>query len=219
MSKIITVDGPSGVGKGTLCQHLCKLTGFHFLDSGAIYRSLAYGAIDQALTENDETKLVELAQTLPVVFKDTKVFYQEKDISLAIRNEDVAAMASKVAAIAPVRAALLQRQKDFAQRPGLVADGRDMGTVVFPHADLKLFLTASARIRAERRVNQLKNQGLTANIDQIIFDIEARDERDRNRSVAPLVPAEDAFEIDTTSLNIEQVVEKAAEIIKQLDIL
>lgn len=219
MLKIITVDGPSGVGKGTLCERLCQITGFHFLDSGAIYRSLAYGVIRQNLSLEQEVDLVALAASLPVRFLAGKIYYEQDDITLRIRNEEVAAMASQVAAIPSVRAALLQRQKDFAQSPGLVADGRDMGTVVFPQADLKLFLTASAQIRAERRVNQLKNQGLTANIVQIISDIEARDERDRNRSVAPLIPADDAFVIDTTSLNIEQVVEKSTEIMQQRAIL
>ncbi|AEG31586.1 (d)CMP kinase [Thiomicrospira cyclica] len=219
MLKIITVDGPSGVGKGTLCERLCQMTGFHFLDSGAIYRSLAYGVILEKLSLDHEADLVALAASLPVQFQTGKIYYTQDDITQQIRNEEVAAMASQVAAIPSVRAALLQRQKDFAQPPGLVADGRDMGTVVFPQADLKLFLTASAQIRAERRVNQLKNQGLTANIDQIISDIEARDERDRNRSVAPLIPADDAFVIDTTSLNIEQVVEKSTEIMQQRAIL
>lgn len=215
MIKIITVDGPSGVGKGTLCQRLCELTGFHFLDSGAIYRSLAYALMAEQVLLDQTASIIDLARTLAVEFKANKVWYLDQDISLAIRNEQVAAMASKIAAIPDVRSALLQRQQDFAQSPGLVADGRDMGTIVFPQASLKLFLTASAKIRAERRVNQLKNQGVTANIDQIISDIEARDERDRNRSVAPLVPADDAYVIDTSLLQIEQVVEKAQEIMKQ----
>ncbi len=222
MLKIITVDGPSGVGKGTLCERLCQITGFHFLDSGAIYRSLAYGVIAQQLDVDSLAaidNITELAKSLPVTFKAGRIFYEQQDISLTIRNEDVAAIASKVAAIPAVRTALLQRQKAFAQAPGLVADGRDMGTVVFPQADMKLFLTASAKIRAERRVNQLKNQGVTANIDQIIFDIEARDERDRNRSVAPLLPAEDAIVIDTSLLSIEQVVDNAVKIMQQRAVL
>jgi len=215
MIDIITVDGPSGVGKGTLCQRLCELTGFHFLDSGAIYRSLAYALISERIQPDQTPRVIDLARTLAVEFKANKVFYLDQDISFAIRNEQVAAIASKIAAIPEVRSALLQRQQDFVQSPGLVADGRDMGTIVFPQASLKLFLTASAKIRAERRVNQLKNQGVTANIDQIISDIEARDERDRNRSVAPLVPANDAYVIDTSQLKVEQVVEKAQEIMKQ----
>ena len=222
MLKIITVDGPSGVGKGTLCQRLCDITGFHFLDSGAIYRSLAYGVMAQQLDADNElalNEIIALAASLPVNFRAGQIFYEQQDITLAIRNEDVAAIASKVAAIPAVRTALLQRQKAFAQAPGLVADGRDMGTVVFPQADLKLFLTASAKIRAERRVNQLKNQGVTAKIDQIISDIEARDERDRNRSVAPLLPAEDAIVIDTSLLTIEQVVDNAIKIMQERAVL
>lgn len=139
MSKIITVDGPSGVGKGTLCQLLCDYTNFHFLDSGAIYRSLAYGVIANNIHLEEQAKLVALAASLPVEFIDQKIMFENKDISLAIRNEDVAAVASKIAAIPAVREALLQRQKDFAKQPGLVADGRDMGTVVFPLAKVKFF--------------------------------------------------------------------------------
>lgn len=211
--KIIAVDGPSGVGKGTLAQLLCQHTGFHFLDSGAIYRTLAYGVVDKGIELYDLPGLVALAEKLPVVFAEGKVLFEGKDISRLIRTEEVAAIASQVAAIPEVRAALLQRQKDFAQQPGLVADGRDMGTVVFPQAQVKLFLTASAEVRAERRVNQLKNQGVTANIHQITQDIIERDERDRNRAVAPLVPAGDAIVIDTSQLSIDQVLDKAKEIL------
>ena len=211
--KIIAVDGPSGVVKGTLAQLLCQHTGFHFLDSGAIYRTLAYGVVDKGIELYDLPGLVALAEKLPVVFAEGKVLFEGKDISRLIRTEEVAAIASQVAAIPEVRAALLQRQKDFAQQPGLVADGRDMGTVVFPQAQVKLFLTASAEVRAERRVNQLKNQGVTANIHQITQDIIERDERDRNRAVAPLVPADDAIVIDTSQLNVDQVLDKAKEIL------
>lgn len=213
--KIVTVDGPSGVGKGTLAQLLCDHTGFHFLDSGAIYRTLAYGVIAKNMALNQLDELVKLAENLPVKFESGKVLFEGQNISTLIRNEEVAAMASKVAAIPEVRAALLQRQKDFAQAPGLVADGRDMGTVVFPQAPVKLFLTASAQVRAERRVNQLKNQDVTVNIAQITRDIMERDERDQNRSVSPLVPAEDAFIIDTSDLNIDQVFEKAKEFLQK----
>lgn len=211
--KIIAVDGPSGVGKGTLAQLLCQHTGFHFLDSGAIYRTLAYGVVEKGIELYDLPGLVALAEKLPVVFEAGKVLFEAKDISRLIRTEEVAAIASQVAAIPEVRAALFQRQKDFAQLPGLVADGRDMGTVVFPQAQVKLFLTASAEVRAERRVNQLKNQGVTANIHQITQDIVERDERDRNRAVAPLVPADDAIVIDTSQLSVDQVLDKAKEIL------
>ncbi|UQB43105.1 (d)CMP kinase [Thiomicrospira microaerophila] len=218
MVNIITIDGPSGVGKGTLCQLLCEYTGYHFLDSGAIYRTLAYGALAQNLQPDDQAGLVALAEMLPVEFIDGKVLYKKEDISLSIRNEQVAGMASKIAALPEVRTALLQRQKDFAQSPGLVADGRDMGTVVFPQAKIKLFLTASAQVRAERRVNQLKNQGVTANIVQIIQDIVERDQRDASRSVAPLVPASDAIVIDTSELDIAQVFDNAKQILQKCGI-
>lgn len=215
MDTIVTVDGPSGVGKGTLAQLLCEYTGFHFLDSGAIYRTLAYGLIAKNIDVDNMPELVTLAERLPVIFESGRVLFDGEDITTAIRNEEVAAMASKVAAIPEVRAALLQRQKDFAQAPGLVADGRDMGTIVFPQAHAKLFLKASAEVRAERRVNQLKNQGVTVNIAQITRDIMERDERDQNRSVSPLVPAQDAFIIDTSDLNIDQVFEKAKEFLQK----
>ncbi|KUJ75260.1 cytidylate kinase [Thiomicrospira sp. XS5] len=202
---IVTIDGPSGVGKGTLAQYLCCKTGFHLLDSGAIYRSLAYGVLKTNLALDDLPGLVKLAENLPVTFVETSILYQGEDITSSVRTEEVAATASKVAAIPEVRAALLKRQKDYAQAPGLIADGRDMGTVVFPDAPVKLFLTASAEERAKRRVKQLKNQGVDVNIRQITQDIMERDERDRTRKTSPLVPADDALEIDTTDLSIEDV--------------
>lgn len=206
---VVTVDGPSGVGKGTLSQYLCCKTGFHLLDSGAIYRTLAYGALQVDLSPENLPGLVDLAENLPVEFKDGAIIYQGEDITSKVRTEEVAAEASIVAAIPEVRAALLKRQKSFAQAPGLIADGRDMGTVVFPDAPVKLFLTASAEERAKRRVNQLKNQGLDVNIRQITQDIMDRDERDRTRATSPLKPADDAIEIDTTNLTIDEVCQKA----------
>ena len=211
MIPIITVDGPSGVGKGTLTQWLCDKTGFQLLDSGAIYRSLAYGSVIEKI--DDISALVSLAKELPVSFEASSILYKGKDVTAHIRNEQTAAVASVVAAIPEVRAALLQRQKDFAQLPGLIADGRDMGTIVFPNAVVKLFLTASAEIRAKRRVEQLKKQGVNANISQITRDIEERDLRDRTRSASPLVPAKDAVTIDTTFLSIEEVCKQAENIL------
>ncbi|PLA73663.1 (d)CMP kinase [Hydrogenovibrio sp. SC-1] len=212
---IITIDGPSGVGKGTVAQYLCEQTGFHLLDSGAIYRSLAFGVQKQGLTIENLPGLVALAENLPVRFETGKAFYQDEDITLQIRTETVAATASKIASIPEVRAALLKRQKDFAQPPGLIADGRDMGTVVFPKAPVKLFLTATAEERAKRRLNQLKNQEVDVNIRKITQDIKERDERDRNRAASPLLPAADALTIDTTHLSISQVCEQAINEIRQ----
>ena len=205
---VITIDGPSGVGKGTLAQYLTCKTGFHLLDSGAIYRALAFGAVKNKLALDDVPGLVTLAETLPVEFVATSILYEGEDVTSKVRTEEVAGVASTVAVIPEVRAALMARQKAFAESPGLVADGRDMGTVVFPDADLKLYLTASAEIRAERRVKQLKNQGVSANIHQITRDIEERDERDLNRKTAPLKPADDAIIVDTSNLNIEDVCKK-----------
>jgi cytidylate kinase len=206
---IIAIDGPSGVGKGTLAQFLCDHYGFHLLDSGAIYRTLAYGVTHSDLDVEDEASIVHLARQLPVSFESGEVYYGEQMITSAIRTETVAAVASQIAAIQPVRDALLQRQRDFAKPPGLVADGRDMGTVVFADAPVKLFLTASAEERAKRRVIQLKNQGVDASIAQITWDIEQRDARDRSRVSSPLIPAQDAVEIDTTALSIDEVCQQA----------
>ncbi|MEA1988153.1 MAG: (d)CMP kinase [Pseudomonadota bacterium] len=206
---VITIDGPSGVGKGTLAQYLVCKTGFHLLDSGAIYRALAYGAVKNEIALDDIPGLVALSVDLPVEFKATSILYEGVDVTSKVRNEEVAAVASTVAVIPEVRAALLQRQKDFANLPGLVADGRDMGTVVFPESPVKLYLTASAEIRAERRVKQLKNQGVDANIAQITQDIKERDERDTGRKTAPLKPADDAIIIDTSNLDIQEVCQKA----------
>jgi len=206
---VITIDGPSGVGKGTLAQYLTCKTGFHLLDSGAIYRALAYGAVKNNLALDDLPGLVKLAETLPVAFKATSILYEGVDVTAKVRTEEVAGVASTVAVIPEVRAALLQRQKDFAQAPGLIADGRDMGTVVFPKSPVKLYLTASAEVRAERRVKQLKNQGDDANITQITQDIKERDERDTGRKTAPLRPADDAIVIDTSDLDIQEVCKKA----------
>lgn len=210
MAPVITVDGPSGVGKGTLCARLAEHYGFHFLDSGALYRVLGLASAQQGLPLSDEDSLATLARHLPVRFEQGRIWLlPDQDVTDLIRTEQVAALASQVAALPAVRAALLAFQRDFAQPPGLVADGRDMGTVVFPDTPAKLFLDASAEVRADRRAKQLKNQGMPANIDQILQEIRARDDRDRNRSVAPLRPAEDALVIDTSDLTPDDVFRQA----------
>ncbi len=215
---VITVDGPSGAGKGTLCMLLADKLGFQLLDSGAIYRVLALAAIHHGVDTESEDALVPLATHLDVQFiaegELVKVILEGEDVSRELRKEDTAAAASKVAALPRVREALLRRQRSFATPPGLVADGRDMGTVVFPQANAKIFLDASAEERAQRRYKQLQDKGLNVKFDDLLSDIQQRDDRDRNRPVAPLRPAEDAFVIDSTSLSIEQVVEKTLQYIE-----
>lgn len=207
---VITVDGPSGVGKGTLSQRLASHLGWHFLDSGALYRLLGLAARRQGFELSDEAALESLALNLDVKFVpaehgDTTILLNNHDVTRDIRTEQAGNDASKVAAVPVVRAALLQRQRDFCQLPGLVADGRDMGTTVFPDAPLKFFLTASAEVRAERRYKQLKEKGLDASLTTLLAEIAERDERDRTRSVSPLKPAEDAILIDTSHLGIDEV--------------
>lgn len=206
---VIAVDGPSGVGKGTLCQALANHFKWHLLDSGAIYRVLALSALNQNISLDDEQKLAQLALNLPLTFDTTgievKILLNNVDVSKDIRTELTGGAASKVAAINSVRTALLQRQRDFRQAPGLIADGRDMGTVVFKDAPVKIFLDASAESRAERRMKQLQDKQNHVKFAEILQEITARDERDRNRTVAPLKPANDALIIDTTSLSIQDV--------------
>ena len=206
---VIAVDGPSGVGKGTLCQALANHLNWHLLDSGAIYRVLALSALQQNIALDDTKQLATLALSMPLTFDsnsdNVKVLLDGVDVSREIRTEETGGAASKVASINEVRVALLQRQRDFRQLPGLVADGRDMGTVVFTDAPVKIFLDASAQSRAERRMKQLQDKKIHAKFGEILQEITARDERDRNRAVAPLKPAVDALIIDTTSLSIQDV--------------
>ncbi|XNS85962.1 (d)CMP kinase [Vibrio cyclitrophicus] len=212
-SPVITVDGPSGAGKGTLCMLLADKLGFHLLDSGAIYRVLALAAIHHGVDTESEDVLVPLATHLDVQFIAegdlVKVILEGEDVFGELRKEETGMAASKVAALPRVREALLRRQRAFNAAPGLVADGRDMGTVVFPEAEAKIFLDASAEERASRRLKQLQQKGLDVKFDDLLSEIQERDDRDRNRPVAPLRPAEDALVLDSTSMNIEQVVEKA----------
>ena len=212
MIPVITIDGPVSSGKGTVARRVAARLGWHLLDSGALYRVLGLHAERRGVPLDDEMRLVDLAEQLPVEFRegagDTAVILDGEDVGEIIREERVGELASKVAVLQPVRDALFARQRAFAQRPGLVADGRDMGTVVFRDAPLKVFLTASAEERARRRYAQLKEKGFGANLATLIEDIRTRDERDMQRAVAPLKPAPDAVEIDSTELNVEQVVDR-----------
>ncbi len=209
---VIAIDGPSASGKGTVAQRVAQKLGFHFLDSGALYRLVALAANRDGVRLDDETGLEKIATELDVRFSGEDVFLRNDHVSHAIRAEAVGEGASKVAALPRVRTALLARQRAFRQAPGLVADGRDMGSVVFPDASLKIFLTASAEVRAERRYKQLMEKGMSANIDTLLQDIRARDTRDSQRSAAPLQQAADASLLDTSDLSIETAV---AAVLKQ----
>lgn len=204
---VITIDGPSASGKGTIAERVAAKLGFHFLDSGALYRLTALLAMKHGVVLDDEAGVTALASSLPASFHDGATWLNDENVTEAIRAEAVGEGASKVAALPAVREALLGRQRAYAQPPGLVADGRDMGTVVFPHAIIKVFLTASAEARAERRYKQLIEKGNSANLAALVRDMRARDERDTQRAVAPLKPSADALVLDSTLLNIDQVVE------------
>ena len=210
---VITIDGPSGAGKGTVARIVAEQLGWHLLDSGAIYRVLAVATQHHHVNLDEEEPLIPMAAHLDVQFEissegESKVILEGENVTDTIRSEEIGALASKVAAFPRVREALLRRQRAFSVSPGLVADGRDMGTVVFAQAPVKVFLTASAEERADRRFNQLKEKGFDVKIGRLLDDIRQRDERDRNREVAPLIPAEGALIIDSTDLSIQEVVNK-----------
>lgn len=205
---VIAIDGPSASGKGTVAQRVARRLGFRFLDSGALYRLVALAALRQRRDLTDAASLAALTGELDADFRDSEIYLGGERVTDAIRSEECSRAASRVAALPGVRAALLERQRAFRRPPGLVADGRDMGSTVFPDAALKVFLTASAEERARRRYKQLMDKGLCANMPDLLQDIRERDERDSARSVAPLQRMADARLLDTTSLSIEQAVEE-----------
>lgn len=207
---IITIDGPSGTGKGTICHLLAKHLQWNVLDSGSIYRVLAYAARKEGISVSDKNGLIDLALSLDLRFEshnenENKVLLENQDVYLEIRKEQCGQDASELAILPEVRAALLQRQRDFATLPGLVTDGRDMGTIVFPNADLKIFLYANEKERANRRYLQLKKQGINVSLAQVVDELIKRDTRDAARTCAPLKPAEDAIQIDTSGLSVQEV--------------
>jgi len=217
---VLAIDGPSGVGKGTVARIIAQQQGWHLLDSGAIYRAFALAVDARNIDVTDESVLEEVANNLDLEFKTetdselVSVYLDGQDVSKVLRTEQTGEMASKIASIGVVRAALLKRQQAFAKVPGLVADGRDMGTVVFADALFKVFLTASAQERANRRLKQLQNQGSEGIISQILADVVARDKRDSSRKHSPLKPAKDALIIDTTELSIDEVITQVSVLIK-----
>lgn len=217
METVLTIDGPSGAGKGTVSRLVAAKLGWHYLDSGAIYRALALEITEKDIEHGSIDDIVEAALAMDLHFEcdeERAVLLNGQDITDLLGLESTGNIASKIAAIPEIRAALLQKQHDFLQAPGLVADGRDMGTVVFPDAKFKVFLTASAEERAQRRYKQLKLKGIDANLSTITADIQERDQRDSERQISPLVPAADAVYIDSSTMSIQAVVEEVLSLVR-----
>jgi cytidylate kinase len=210
---VIAIDGPSASGKGTIAKRVARALGYHYLESGALYRLVALLALRQDL--DDEEALARVAEDMDVLFRGDEILLEDEDVSPHVRHEAVGNRASEVARMPAVRQALLARQRAFRQPPGLVADGRDIGTVVFPDAALKIFLTASPEVRAERRYKQLIEKGISANLRALSRDLAERDARDANRPVAPLVPAPDSQVLDSSALSIDEVAERILSLYRQ----
>ena len=210
---VIAIDGPSASGKGTIAKRVAGELGFHYLESGALYRLIALASLEKGILE--ESALAKIASTMDIEFRNEKIWLEKQDVTDDLRSEGCSNRASEVAKLASVRKALLQRQRRFRKPPGLVADGRDMGTVVFPDATLKVFLTAKPEVRAERRYKQLKEKGIDANLRALSRDLQERDARDANRAVAPLVPAADSQVLDSTALSIDAVAERILKLYRE----
>jgi len=213
---VIAIDGPTASGKGTVAHKVADKLGFHYLDSGALYRLTALSAIRRGTDLSDEHALAKLAEHLPASFIGGEILLANEHVTHAIRAEEVGNLASKIAALPAVRQALFALQLSFRRAPGLVADGRDMGTVIFPHAQLKVFLTASVEARAQRRYKQLIDKGISAIMEDLLSDLQARDDRDTHRAIAPLVPAEGAHILDTSHMTADEAFEQVLKWYAQL---